>query len=70
MNLTILPNVRRLYQGDLTANGYGSRYTIWRKRRRKLIPEPTLDECGRPFWTERQLVEHNEWLRTQQEAEG
>ena len=68
MDLTILPGVRRLYQNDLTRLGYGSRYTIHRKRKRGLLPEPILDECERPFWTEEQLIEHNEMLRAQQEA--
>ena len=70
MSKAIIPSVRRLYQSDLKENGYGSRSTVWRKRRRKLIPEPIIDECGRPYWTEGILLRHQKELIRRQAKTG
>ena len=70
MSKAIIRTIRRLYQRDLTEHGHGSRSTIWRKRRRKLISDPIIDECGRPYWTEEMLLRDQEELIRRQAKTG
>ena len=49
---------RRFTYHDLQAAGYGSRATIWRRRRAGTFPEP-ISEGGTAKWTGAQLVELN-----------
>ena len=67
MNEPAISRTRRLRYRHLEDLGFGSRYTVWRKVRRGIFIQPTLDECGNPFWTEQELIEQNEALRHAQE---
>ena len=45
---------------DLSANGYGSRATIWRRRQAGTFPQPAVTIGNRGFWTEKQLQDLQE----------
>ena len=40
---------------ELTAMGYGSRATIWRRRRKGTFPKPVTSIGNRDFWSRQQL---------------
>ena len=42
---------------DLTSMGYGSRATIWRRRKAGTLPKPATSIGNRDYWTQRQLLD-------------
>ena len=42
---------------DLTAMGYGSRATIWRRRKAGTLPKPAASIGNRDYWSQRQLLD-------------
>jgi hypothetical protein len=42
---------------DLTAMGYGSRATIWRRRKAGTLIKPAVTIGNRDYWTQRQLLD-------------
>ena len=57
-------SIRILRYVDLTANGYGSRQTIWRKVRRNDFPAPIDLGNGQVGWPEQTIAD---WVASRPE---